>query len=298
MQSLTQLVDEFIDHLNKSGKSSLTIVAYKNDLSQLISFLATHAKTNAGEVTSADLEVWKQELSSKNYTAKSVARKLNAIKGLFRWARDAGKVQTDPASSVAHPKYELAAPRVLSPIEYRALRDSAREDIRIAAIVELLLQTGMRISEVAALKLADLKDTTVIITGREIPLNPPAKRAVDLYLEKRPLVRKNSGPEGLKIESDHLFNSGESNLFITKTGRPLLVRNIRAAIERSFAEAGIENATVNDIRNTFIVYQLSRGVDLLTVSRMVGHKRLATTERYLELAKVATTAKRNGISEL
>lgn len=279
MQPLSQLADEFIEHLGKSGKSSLTIVAYRNDLSQLISFLATHVKTNAEQVTSTDLEVFKQELSNKNYTAKSIARKLNAVKGLFRWAKETGKVQTDPASSVPHPKYELAAPRVLSPIEYRALRDSSREDIRIAAIVELLLQTGMRISEVAALKLADIRDSTVNISEHEIPLNPAAKRAVDLYLERRP-----------KVDSGHLF--------ITKTGRPLLVRNIRAAIERSFAEAGIENATVNDIRNTFIVYQLSRGVDLLTVSRMVGHKRLATTERYLELATLATTAKKNGVSEL
>lgn len=279
MQSLAELTSEFIKYLTEAKKSSLTIIAYRNDLSQLISHLASLGKTAAGEITTADLEAWKQELDRKNYTSKSVARKLNAVKGLFRWAASRKITQTDPALPVAHPKYELAPPRILSPIEYRALRDAAREDSRIAAIVELLLQTGMRISEVAALKVKDVKDTTIVISGREVSLNQAARRAVEAYLEKR------SG-----VESDHLF--------ITKTGRSLLVRNIRAAIERCFAEAGIENATVNDIRNTFIVYQLRSGVDLLTVSQMVGHKRLATTERYLDLAKDRKASRRTGISEL
>lgn len=282
MQSLSEIVGDFIEYLGRSGKSSLTIVAYKNDLSQLVSFLATLGKTRAEDVTTADLEAFKQNLASKNYTAKSVARKLNAVKGVFRWAESSGKVRTDPALPVAHPKYELAAPRILSPIEYRALRDAAREDTRIAAIVELLLQTGMRISEVAALKIEDIKtkENRIVVSGREVPLSEATRRAVEAYLEKRP-----------KLSSAHLF--------ITKTGKPLLVRNIRAAIERCFAEAGIEKATVNDIRNTFIVYQLGRGVDLLTVSQTVGHKRLATTERYLKLIKDRKKdTKKSELSEL
>ncbi len=283
MHSLTELVEDFINYLTQAGKSSLTIIAYRNDLNQLVSFLASREKTTIGPVSILDLEAFKQELSNKNYTAKSVARKLNAIKGLFRWAVSTNKLEQDPAASVAHPKYELAAPRILSPIEYRALRDAAREDIRIAAIVELLLQTGMRISEVASIKIDDVKDTTIKILNRETTLNGSAKRAFDAYLAKRPIRQQAE-------------NSG--HLFITKTGKPLLVRNIRAAIERCFAEAGIENATVNDIRNTFIVYQLSRGVDLLTVSQVVGHKRLATTERYLKLVKERKPTKKTGLSEL
>lgn len=277
--SLSQLADMFTESLESGGKSSLTIIAYKNDLRQLVSYLAQNGKTAPQAVPSRDLENFKLELMNKNYTAKSVARKLNAIKGFFRWLTQKGYIIKDPASLVSHPKYELSPPRILSPIEYRALRDAARSDTRIAAIVELLLQTGMRISEVATLKLSDIKPDKINILGREFSLNLSAYKAVEEYLRIRP-----------QAKSEHIF--------VTKTGRPLLVRNIRAAIERAFAEAGIENATVNDIRNTFIVHQLSKGVDLVTVSRVVGHKRLATTERYLSLIKPSDGEKTNKLGEL
>lgn len=276
---LKSLIEQFIERLTHDGKSYLTIIAYQNDLSQLASFLANSGKNDLSLINHADLEAFKNDMANNKYTPKSVARKLNAVKSFFRWAKESGLVKEDPAASVAHPKYELGTPRILSPLEYRALRDAARDEPRIAAIVELLLQTGMRISEVASLKTDDIKNNTVTIGKRIVPLSPAAVASVPKYLDTRP-----------KIKSEHLF--------ITKTGRPLLVRNIRAAIERCFAEAGIENATVNDLRNTFIVYQLSRGVDLLTVSQIVGHKRLATTERYLALVKERATSKRAGISEL
>lgn len=274
-----ELAEKFIKHLELSGKSSLTIVAYKNDLVQLLSFLSGQGKTAPGDVTPRDIEGFKKNLEEKKYTAKSIARKLNAVKGFFRWLTGNKQIREDPAATVPHPKYELSPPRVLSPLEYRALRDASREDPRIAAIVELLLQTGMRISEVAALSLEDIKGSKVSVNEREVPLNEAAKRAIEGYISTRP-----------KTDARHLF--------ITKTGRQLLVRNIRAAIERCFAEAGIENATVNDLRNTFIVHQLSRGVDLVTVSRLVGHKRLATTERYLALAPLNRPFRGRGLSEL
>ena len=76
-----------------------------------------------------------------------------------------------------------------------------------------------------------------------------------------------------------------SHVFVTKTGRPLLVRNIRSAIDRYFKEAGIEDAKVNDMRNTFIAHQLKSGVDIVTVSKIAGHRRLSTTEHYLQFVE-------------
>ena len=74
-------------------------------------------------------------------------------------------------------------------------------------------------------------------------------------------------------------------LFVTKTGRPLLVRNIRTAIDRYFKLAGIENAKVNDLRHTFIAHHLAAGTPLTLIGKLVGHKRLSTTEKYLNLIK-------------
>lgn len=71
-------------------------------------------------------------------------------------------------------------------------------------------------------------------------------------------------------------------LFVTKTGRPLLIRNIRTAIDRYFKLAGIKNAKLNDLRHTWVAFQLESGVPMLMVSKMAGHKRLSTTEKYLQ----------------
>jgi site-specific recombinase XerD len=179
-------------------------------------------------------------------------------------------VEIDPAASVAHPKYEVKPPRILSKLEYRALRDACRADARISAIVELMLQTGIRIGEVANLRMEDYKGTEVYIRpfesheDRNIPLNKAAREALDRYLKERPTVK-------------------EKAVFVTKTGHPFLIRNIRSSIERYFDLAGIKDAKVNDLRHTWIFHHLSAGTPLVTISKLAGHKRLSTTEKYLKL---------------
>lgn len=270
--NLQSLQTGFIADLQTKSKSSATILAYNKDIEQLVSFLAQNGKTNVTDVTSADIEAFRTSLSDKSYTAKSISRKLNAIKALFRWVVAKKILKNDPAAPVAHPKYDNPPPRILTRMEYRALRDAARTDKRIAAIIELMLQTGVRIGEVANLKLSDVNNDSIFIHAyasqpeRTIPLNSPAKDAFNDYLKERG-----------EVKSDHVF--------VTKNSRPLLVRNIRSSIDRYFREAGIENAKVNDLRSTFIAHQLKSGVDVVTVSKIAGHKRLSTTERYLEFVE-------------
>jgi site-specific recombinase XerD len=192
---------------------------------------------------------------------------------------------SDASATVSHPKIESSMPKFLSQIEYRALRDVVRSDTRIAAMIELILQTGMRISEVANLKTDDVKEASIKVEAyatqaeRTIPLNKPAKDALDSYLTLRP-----------KIESVYVF--------ISKTGKPLAVRNIRAAIDRYMQKAEVPNYSVNDLRTTFIIENIKAGVDLVLLSQVSGHKRLSTTERYLELAGVTESGKRPTLIEL
>ncbi|MDO8503935.1 MAG: tyrosine-type recombinase/integrase [bacterium] len=284
-KALSEFQIEFIATLKSRGRASATILAYGKDLEQLNDHLAQKGKTTPEVVTSLDIEAFRDSLREKKYTDKSISRKLNAIKTFFRWLVTQKIIENDAAAPVAHPKYQNPPPRLLTRMEYRALRDAARGDIRIAAIVELMLQTGIRIGEVANLKTGDVKDDRIKIEayesqlGREIPLNSPAKEALENYLKVRPEA---------KIE----------HIFITKTGRPLLVRNIRSSIDRYFKEAGIENAKVNDLRSTFIAHQLRTGVDVVTVSRITGHKRLSTTERYLQYVERKEGGRSTKLEEL
>jgi site-specific recombinase XerD len=268
--SLAETSAKFTEFLRNQKRASATILAYSNDIAQMAKFLAGKGITAATAINQALLEEFKADLESKGYTAKSISRKINSIKTFFRFLKTEGVIETDPAASVAHPKYEVKPPRILSKLEYRALRDACRADARISAIVELMLQTGVRIGEVANLRLEDYKGTEVYIRpfesheGRDIPLNKAAREALDRYLKERPAVK-------------------EKSIFVTKNGHPFLIRNIRSSIERYFDLAGIKDAKVNDLRHTWIYHHLSAGTPLVTISKLAGHKRLSTTEKYLKL---------------
>ncbi len=264
---------QFLQDLQTKGRAGATVVAYGKDIEQFLAFLATKLqKVTIASVESADIESYKGQLASENYTDKSIYRKINSIKSFFRFLRGIGVIAENPANTVSHPKYDLADPRVLTKLEYRALRDACRADKRISTIVEVLLQTGMRISELANLEVedVDLENQTITVRPqeshgqRQIPLNNAAVSAIKEYLEIRPKTRQKA-------------------LFVTKTCRPFLVRNIRTAIDRYFRLAGIKDAKVNDLRHTFIVQQLAAGTPLVYVSQLVGHKRITTTEKYLKL---------------
>lgn len=270
--------DQFIDYLGQRRRARATIVAYGKDIEQLTQFLANMGKKAIGEVSHDELEAFLKKLGSDNYTPKSISRKINSIKTFFRFLKASGTISTDPAIEIEHPKYEVKPPRILSKLEYRALRDACRGDIRTYAIVELFLQTGVRIGELANLTLDDVKETELHIAPQEgheermVPLNKAAKEALTKYIE---------------IRGTPSAGSGQANkaLFITKTGKPLLIRNIRTAIDRYFRIAGIDGAKVNDLRHTFIAHHLMAGTPITTLSKLVGHKRLSTTEKYLELVK-------------
>lgn len=267
---------QFLDFLKEKGRASATILAYGADLKQLIDFCEKLKRNNVADIATSDLNAFKEFLTKDNYTAKSISRKINSIKTFFKYLVSQKHITSNPAVNLSHPKYEIKAPRILSKMEYRSLRDACRQDARIYAIVELFLQTGVRIAELAGLQLEDVKDSIIIRPyesrdARKIPLNKAAKTAVENYLKTRP-----------KSKSKYLF--------ITKTGKPFLVRNIRSSINRYFKLAGIEEAKVNDLRHTFIAHQLKAGTPLTLVSKLTGHKRLSTTEKYLSLVKKTNSA--------
>ncbi|MCX7881049.1 MAG: tyrosine-type recombinase/integrase [Patescibacteria group bacterium] len=281
---LPNLIESFINWLKEKRMSQFTLIAYKKDLSQFVGFLAGQEKYDVREIKKEDIVAFIKKILSENYTQKSASRKLNSIRTFFRYLKNNNLISQNPALEVAHPKYSQTPPRILSKMEYRALRDAAREDKRSYAIIEILLQTGIRIGELASLRISDIKNNSLYIRPygkspeRNVFLNPAAKKAIDDYLKIRP-----------KTDLDFLF--------ITRNGKPLLIRNIRQIISRYFNEVGIEKATVNDLRNTFIAHQLIKGSSLEYVSKIVGHRRLSSTERYLSLVN-SQVKKREKIEEL
>ncbi|MBI4099808.1 tyrosine-type recombinase/integrase [Candidatus Microgenomates bacterium] len=269
---LKEYLNKFVEFLQSGKKASATVIAYKKDIDQVLEYLAKIGRTDIKTVTTEDLNNFLALLHTQSYTPKSVSRKINSIKTFYRFLVLHKYTDNNVAAAITHPKFDSKAPRILTRMEYRALRDAARADARIAAVVELLLQTGMRIGELASLTTQSVSDNFLKIPAieghpeRDVPMNKAARLALDGYLSARPKVQNNA-------------------LFITKTGRPLLIRNIRTAIDRYFKIAGISGAKVNDLRHTFIAHHLAAGASPVLISKLVGHKRISTTEKYLEFIK-------------
>ncbi|MBI2327553.1 tyrosine-type recombinase/integrase [Candidatus Curtissbacteria bacterium] len=290
MKKLSEAHKEFIEHLKNKKRTSATILAYGKDIEQLVEFLQELSKAHVHEVTADDINGFLAKLQKNGYTPKSISRKLNSTKTFFRFLKIQEYITDDPANLVDHPKFETKPPRILSPTEYRALRDAARDDIRIAAIIEVLLQCGIRIGELANLRTDDVffgngKEGHLYVRPQEnrnertVPLNKSAEIALKRYIEIRP-------------------KTANKALFITKTGKPLLVRNIRTAIDRNYRKAGITGAKVNDLRHTWVSHHLSSGASLVLISKIAGHKRLSTTERYLSLIQLPHGEEKVKLEEL
>src|SRR3989338_3024006 len=241
MVTLSDARQQFIGHLKGRARSTSTILAYGKDVEQLVTFLESQSVIDPKETTVDQLITFMGNLLKDGYTPKSISRKTNSTKTFFKFLQSSNLIASDPAVSLEHPDFENKPPRILSKLEYRALRDAARGDIRMSAVIELLLQSGMRIGELSKVNV----------------------EAVRRYLEIRPKTQNHT-------------------LFVTKTGRPLLVRNIRTSIDRYFRLAGIKGTKVNDLRHTWITHQLGSGLSLVMVSKLAGHKRVAATERYLQ----------------
>lgn len=280
------LIEKFTTQLQSQGKSNFTIVAYKKDLEQFIGYLSSREINDIRDVKKPEIEGFIAKLITENYTKKSASRKLNSIRTFFRHLKSTNIIEQNPSLDVSHPKYIQTAPRIFSKLEYRAIRDVSKEDPRTYAIVEVLLQTGVRIGELTSIHISDVGESTLTVRGygksegREVPLNPSVKKAIDEYLAVR---GEHSSPEDL--------------LFVTRTGKGLLIRNVRQIIMRCFKEVGIENATINDFRNTFIAHQLMAGFAVDYIAKIVGHKRLSSTERFLSLVK-EPNSKKDKIDEL
>ncbi|MCC7303980.1 tyrosine-type recombinase/integrase [bacterium] len=294
MALVGELIQKFIEYLKEKGKSTSTLIAYKKDIEQVQEYLSEKGVTTSETITTEELKAFLQYVQiEKGFNLKTVSRKINSIRTFFKYLREQGiiAIDKDPSLRLTHPKIEVKLPRTLNKIEYRALRDASRIDVRLYTMVELLLQTGLRIGELQRLSTEDIRITPLghrylhIQTFgshamRNVPLNEVAYQSIQDYLRVRPATA-----------------SGIKSIFITKSGNTIPIRNMRSSIKRAFSRAGIKNATVNDIRNTFIAHHLASGVNVLTVAKIVGHKRISTTEKYLDVVK-ATDGDKDSLKEL
>ena len=268
--------------LQESGKSIYTVQAYLKDIEQLIEFTKA---TKLKDITEDSIKKYTASLKKANYDLKSISRKINSIKSFFKHMIENGHVKKDPSENIHHPKITEKIPRYLTKEEYNKLKTMCATDYRTHAMVELLLQSGIRIGELCRLKLSNItyksKNRPYAITiekhqstpPRIVPLNNAAVEALKQYFEIRPETQKTA------------------YMFVTKSGKPIVIRNARTYISRAMKKSKIKNATVNDLRNTFIFHNIKNGANLMTLSQIVGHKNLSSTIKFTKIQKQRKNSK-------
>ena len=222
-----------------------------------------------------DIEAFLAHLGANGSTGTSRRRKLCALRGFFTCLTDHGHLAHDPTQGVANPRAEEHTPEILFRHEYKALLYEARENLRDQAILQVFLQTGVRVGELCSLTVdaIDIKGKELPVRqgkglrDRVIPLTQDVCQALEQFLPTRQA-------------------SDRKNLFLTKYGTPLLPRATNYMLQKYLQRAGIrKHISVHSLRHTAATHRADKGMPLRSLQAMLGHRSLETTYRYLHLAR-------------
>ena len=283
------LIELFLDMLAaERGAGENTLAAYRNDLEDLSAHLRASRSTIANATTDS-LRKFLASLAERGFKSSSLARRLSAVRQLYRFLYAEGKRGDDPAAVLEGPKHAHSLPKVLSIADVDALLKTARANsdntkqpplqrlraARLLCLLEVVYATGLRVSELVTLPAAAARrDQRMLVVrgkgGKErlVPLNKQAKRAMAEYLELR-------GKADRDKESKWLFPSFGEQGHLT---RQHFARELKAL----GAACGIQSSRLSPhvLRHAFASHLLHNGADLRVVQTLLGHADISTTQIY------------------
>lgn len=291
-------VERFLHYLiNDKGSSENTVSAYRNDLAQLSEYLRTthtgRASTviaagkeqlDRNDVTQARLVGFVVSLKDKGYASATLARKIAAVKSFFHWMIKENNLKVDPTDGLDSPKIGKTLPRTLSVEEVDKLISAPEAKIgseagRDSAMLRLLYDTGMRVSEMMSLDIQDIdlpSDYARCLgkEGRErhIPFGGKTHNALSEYINSnRPKLTRNRETNAIFVN-----HRGER---LTRQGFWLILKGYAKAV-------GLQDSiTPHTLRHTFAIHLLAHGAKLRDVQELLGHSNIATTQVYEQMLK-------------
>lgn len=282
-ENVEELLTRFEEHLARSALASTTIVNY---LADLRTFARWHADVKGAassllRLTPDDIREYRRHMqTNEGWTPATINRRLQAVRKFYSFAMETGLTESNPASGVQLvPRPGPNRPRTLAPGEVSSLLQAiqaGRPSLvkRDHAIVQLLLQTGIKLGELTSLRLSDIRlrgngEGVLLVGGgngnncRRVPLNSLACAALRDYLRVRPP------------------STSTENLFLSQDGNCISKRTVQRLIRAYTQAAGLEDVSAHVLRHTFAVSTLANTDDLALVSRLLGHRCMETTTKYL-----------------
>jgi integrase/recombinase XerD len=268
------------------GAAQNTRMAYGRDLKDFAGWLAGR-NTTFDAAAQGDVETYLVHCEAAGLSRATRARRLSAIKQLFRFAFEEGWREDNPAIRIRGPGKAQRLPKTLTVpevdrlIEASRVQGRKRDRVRNVCLLELLYATGMRVSELVGLPVSAARGdpAMLLVRGkgereRMVPLSPPAREALAAWLRVRDEAEEAGRVKGLS-PSRFLFPSKGSTGHLTRHRFYLLVKELAIA-------AGIDPAKVtpHTLRHAFATHLLANGADLRVIQTLLGHADVSTTEIY------------------
>jgi site-specific recombinase XerD len=276
----TQSRELFLRALQGQNFSPKTLRAYGDDLTQ---FLAWVEKNRVdfdipARFSRGDIEGFMQYLAAKRLTGVTRVRKLAAIRKFFAFLEENSILAANPANTVKGARREEKEPNILYKEQYKALLYEASDNIRDYAIIQTFLQTGIRLGELANLRVdeVDLEHRLLTVRqgkgkkDRQIPLVDDVLKALRNYVRYRNTE--------LIVDDD--------TFFLAKNGTSMNVSTVKYLVAKYVKKAGIrKKVSVHTLRHTFGAHKADKHMSLATLQELMGHKKKETTLKYIHLAK-------------
>lgn len=281
----------FLSHLQKEYRySENTIAAYRNDLSQFLEYVESHSGSKLSDwstVDEVDIEAYLTYMKHKDqpYASSTIARKVAAIKSFYNYLAAEGVVSDNPTIDIDSPKVKKRLPQTLSPTEVERLLESPSsintpKNLRDVTLLNILYETGMRVTEVVSIQLEDVDLKHAILSSptrqgeaREIPLEDSTQALLVEYMaEGRPQLAK---------------SKAERALFLNHRGEKLTRQGLWLIIKGYARQAGLNaEVTPHTLRHSFAVHRLNKGSKLEDIQHLLGHANISTTQIYTQMEQV------------
>lgn len=272
------LIIQFIDSLRYEKRASVhTVEAYQNDLTQFFIYCTTEYETDDPlQVSTAMIRSWMAQLADSGMEAKSIVRKVSALRTFYKYLLMQGKITASPLKKVVVPKLKKRLPLFVDQKRMDQLfmeNDPGTEynQVLSMAILELFYATGMRLAELIELRTDDYDTRQVKVLGKRnkeriIPLTENAVFAIEAYLTQRNQLEK-------CCDKDHLF--------LLENGKKLYRKFVYRIINTYLAQVTTEKKkSPHVLRHTFATHLLNNGAELNAVKELLGHSSLAATQVY------------------
>jgi integrase/recombinase XerD len=269
-------IDAFLQHLTEGkGCSQNTVAAYRNDLTQMASFISAERAKGIIESYEDLLKGYLLKLREKRYSVATMARKVASVKSFFKFMVDSGRMNGNPTQNLPSPQVRRHSLNFLSSSEYQKLLSEATklatpEARRDAVMLELLYATGLRISELVALNTGDIdlaRSLVHVSSKRQVPFDQRLNSILTNFLRNDRL--------------DLLYDESEEALFLNRRGKRLTRQGFWQIIKGYAGRAGLTGkVTPQTLRHSFARQRLQSGAELRQLQQLLGHAYISSTRVY------------------